>query len=62
VTVALMLGFFAALVPAALLLARHGAEARKLGVPLAPFLALGSLVALFFGDPLLDLYLGLFRF
>ncbi|HXG75721.1 MAG TPA: prepilin peptidase, partial [Gaiellaceae bacterium] len=47
VTVALMLGFFAALVPAALLLARHGAEARKLGVPLAPFLALGSLVALF---------------
>jgi prepilin signal peptidase PulO-like enzyme (type II secretory pathway) len=28
-----------------------------MGVPLAPFLALGSLVALFWGDALLDLWL-----
>jgi prepilin signal peptidase PulO-like enzyme (type II secretory pathway) len=28
-----------------------------MGVPLAPFLALGSLVALFWGQPLLDLWL-----
>jgi leader peptidase (prepilin peptidase)/N-methyltransferase len=60
VTVALMLGFFAALVPAAVLVGRHGASARKLGVPLVPFLAFGSVVALFFGDAILDGYLGLF--
>ena len=60
VTVALMLGLFAALVPAAILVARHGASARRLGVPLVPFLALGAVVALFAGDALLDAYLGLF--
>jgi prepilin signal peptidase PulO-like enzyme (type II secretory pathway) len=60
VTVALMLGLLAALVPSAVLVSRHGAEARKMGVPLVPFLALGSVVALFFGDALLDAYLGLF--
>ena len=30
------------------------------GVPLVPFLAFGSVVALFFGDAILDAYLGLF--
>jgi leader peptidase (prepilin peptidase)/N-methyltransferase len=60
VAVALMIGMVAALVPAAFLLARHGSKARKMGIPFAPFLALGSLVALFFGEPLLDAYLGLF--
>jgi leader peptidase (prepilin peptidase) / N-methyltransferase len=60
VTVALMIGFFAALVPSAVLFVRHGASARKMGVPLVPFLALGSVVALFFGDAILDAYLGLF--
>jgi prepilin signal peptidase PulO-like enzyme (type II secretory pathway) len=29
-----------------------------MGIPFAPFLALGSVVALFAGDPLLDWYLG----
>jgi leader peptidase (prepilin peptidase)/N-methyltransferase len=60
VSVALMLGFLAALVPAAVLVARHGSAARKMGVPLVPFLAFGSIVALFFGDAILGSYLGLF--
>jgi prepilin signal peptidase PulO-like enzyme (type II secretory pathway) len=60
VTVALMLGFLAALVPSAVLLARHGASARKLGVPLVPFLALGAVVALFAGEAMLAAYLALF--
>lgn len=57
VPVALMVGMLAALVPSFVLLARHGAAARKMGIPFAPFLALGGLVALFFGDSLLDAYL-----
>jgi prepilin signal peptidase PulO-like enzyme (type II secretory pathway) len=60
VSVALMLGFLAALVPAVVLLARHGGAARKMGVPLVPFLSLGAIVALFLGARLLDAYLGLF--
>jgi hypothetical protein len=36
---------------------RHGSKARKMGIPLGPFLALGSVVALFAGHPLLHLYL-----
>jgi leader peptidase (prepilin peptidase)/N-methyltransferase len=60
VTVALMIGLFAALIPSALLVSMHGAAARKMGVPLVPFLSLGAVVALFFGDAILDAYLGLF--
>jgi leader peptidase (prepilin peptidase) / N-methyltransferase len=60
VTVALMLGLFAALVPAAVLVSRHGSSARKMGVPLVPFLAFGALAALFFGNAILDAYVGLF--
>jgi leader peptidase (prepilin peptidase)/N-methyltransferase len=60
VAVGLMLGMVAALVPSAVLLARHGAAARKMGIPFAPFLALGALIALFAGQPLLDAYLGRF--
>lgn len=60
VTVTLMIGLLAALVPAAVLFSRHGAAARKLGVPLVPFLAFGAVVALFFGDALLGAYLALF--
>ena len=59
VAVALGVGILAALVPAILLLVRHGAKARKMGIPFAPFLALGGVVALFAGDSLLDWYLGL---
>jgi leader peptidase (prepilin peptidase) / N-methyltransferase len=60
VVVALFLGFVASLVPAIVLFARHGVAARKMGVPLVPFLSLGALVALFFGERLLDGYLRLF--
>jgi prepilin signal peptidase PulO-like enzyme (type II secretory pathway) len=60
VTVALMVGLFAALVPSTVLVSRYGAAARKMGVPLVPFLALGAVVALFFGDAILGAYLGLF--
>jgi leader peptidase (prepilin peptidase)/N-methyltransferase len=57
VPVALLLGMIAALAPAIVLLVRHGAEARKMGVPLGPFLAFGALVALFAGHPILQAYL-----
>jgi leader peptidase (prepilin peptidase)/N-methyltransferase len=60
VPVALMVGMVAALVPSFVLLARHGSAARKMGIPFAPFLSLGGVVALFFGDELLDAYLTLF--
>jgi leader peptidase (prepilin peptidase)/N-methyltransferase len=60
VAVGLMLGMLAALVPSVVLLARHGSAARKMGIPFAPFLALGALVALFAGRPLLDAYLSTF--
>ena len=60
VGVGLMIGMLAALVPSVVLLARHGSAARKMGIPFAPFLAFGAIVALFAGDRLLDAYLTLF--
>jgi leader peptidase (prepilin peptidase)/N-methyltransferase len=57
VPIALFLGFLTALVPSAVLFARHGTAARKMGIPFAPFLALGGIIALFAGKPLLDAYL-----
>lgn len=59
VSVALMVGMIAALVPGIVLLAKHGQKARKMGIPFGPFLALGSVVALFWGHALLDAYLSL---
>jgi prepilin signal peptidase PulO-like enzyme (type II secretory pathway) len=56
VIVAMFVGFFVAFVPAALLFLRHGKEARKSAIPLGPFLALGGVVALFWGDAILDWY------
>src|SRR6266536_3126844 len=60
VAVGLMLGMLAALVPSLVLLARHGSAARKMGIPFAPFLAFGAIVALFAGHPLLEAYLSTF--
>jgi len=57
VPVAILLGMVFAMVPAVVLLARHGSAARKMGIPLGPFLALGAVVALFAGHPLLHAYL-----
>ena len=59
VPVGLMLGMLIALVPSVILLARHGAKARKMGFPFGPFLALGAILALFWGDRLLEAYLNL---
>jgi leader peptidase (prepilin peptidase)/N-methyltransferase len=59
VPVALMFGMLAALVPSLFLVARHGARARKMGIPFAPFLSLGGIVALFAGHTLLHAYLAL---
>ena len=56
VIVAMFVGFFIAFVPAAVLFARHGREARKSAIPLGPFLAIGGVVALFWGDAILDWY------
>jgi len=57
--VALMIGMVAGLLPSIVLVARHGVQARKMGIPFAPFLALGAIVALFAGHPLLDAYLSI---
>jgi leader peptidase (prepilin peptidase)/N-methyltransferase len=59
VPVALFVGMLAALVPSLVLFARHGRAARKMGVPFGPFLAIGSVVALFAGPWLLHAYLTL---
>jgi leader peptidase (prepilin peptidase)/N-methyltransferase len=56
--VAVLIALFLALVPSAVLLARHGARARKIAIPFAPFLAVGAVVALFAGEPILHAYLG----
>jgi leader peptidase (prepilin peptidase)/N-methyltransferase len=56
VPVAMMIGMLTALVPGLYLLARHGSAARKMGIPFGPFLALGTVVALFAGHEILDLY------
>ena len=59
VSVALMIGLLSALVPSAVLFARHGRAARSMKIPLGPFLAFGAVVALFAGHPILHWYLGL---
>ena len=60
VSVAMMFGMVAALVPGIYLLARHGSEGRKMRIPFGPFLALGSVVALFAGPWLLHQYWSVF--
>jgi len=59
VPVALLSGMIFALVPSAVLIARHGKAARKMAIPFGPFLALGGVLALFAGDAVLDWYLGM---
>ena len=57
VSVALMVGMLAAMIPGIYLFARHGSKARKMGIPFGPFLAIGSVVALFWGHDILNAYL-----
>lgn len=60
VPVAMSVAMLSALLPAVVLLARHGSAARKHAIPFAPFLALGGVVALFAGAPILHAYLNFF--
>jgi leader peptidase (prepilin peptidase) / N-methyltransferase len=57
---ALLLAFAAGALYGAVLIARHGSEARKRAVPFGPFLALGGVAGLFAGDPIVDWYLDTF--
>jgi leader peptidase (prepilin peptidase) / N-methyltransferase len=55
---ALFVALAAGVLAGALIIARKGAaEGRKTAVPFGPFLALGGVVALFAGEPLVDAYL-----
>jgi leader peptidase (prepilin peptidase) / N-methyltransferase len=49
VAAALLLGCLAASVVGVVLIARHGATARKTAVPFAPFLALGAVASIALG-------------
>jgi leader peptidase (prepilin peptidase)/N-methyltransferase len=60
VAVAMAVALLVGLVVGVVLLARHGAAARKTKVPFGVFMAIGGVVAVFAGDELLDGYLGLF--
>ena len=53
---ALFIAFLAGTAVGVAKIAREGSEARKSGVPFAPFLALGGLVALVAGPELIELY------
>jgi leader peptidase (prepilin peptidase)/N-methyltransferase len=53
---ALFLGFAAGALVGIALVAARGPAARKQGVPFAPFLALGGMLALLFGSGLIDWY------
>jgi leader peptidase (prepilin peptidase)/N-methyltransferase len=53
---ALLVAFLSGSVVGVAMMARHGAAARKRGVPFGPFLALGGLVALFVGPDLVRVY------
>ena len=57
VIVALFLGSIFAVIPAIVILAMRGSAGRKVGIPFAPFLAAGGVVALFWGDAILDWWL-----
>ena len=61
VSAALMVGMLAAMVPSLVLFAKHGSKARKMGIPFGPFLAVGSVVALYWGHDLIDAYLSTVR-
>jgi leader peptidase (prepilin peptidase)/N-methyltransferase len=57
VGVALFAGMLVGMLPSLVLFARHGLKARKMKIPFGPFLAVGGVVGLFWGDAILDAYL-----
>lgn len=58
VAVALFVGTLLGALPALVVLARRGRSGRKVTLPYVPALAAGAVVGLFFGDALLDAWLG----
>jgi len=58
VIVALFAGSLLAVIPAIFILVTQGRSARKVGIPFAPFLAGGAIIALFWGDAIMDAWLG----
>lgn len=61
VAAAILIALLTGVIVGALIIARKGARAgRKTAVPFGPFLAIGALVAVFAGQPLVDLYVNHF--
>jgi leader peptidase (prepilin peptidase) / N-methyltransferase len=60
VAAAILVALLAGSVVGLAMIARDGAAARKRAIPFGPFLALGGIVGLLAGDPLVDLYLSTF--
>lgn len=58
VAVALFVGTLLGALPALVVLARHGRSGRGVTLPYVPALAAGAVVGLFFGEALLDAWLG----
>jgi len=57
---AVLVGLIAGSVVGVAIIARHGSDGRKQTVPFGPFLALGGIVGLWFGDDIVDWYLDTF--
>ena len=57
---ALLVGFAAGALVGLAMIARQGSAARKSAVPFGPFLALGGVIGLWFGDDMVDWYLDTF--
>ena len=57
---ALLVGFAAGALVGVAMIARQGSAARKQAVPFGPFLALGGVVGLWWGDDIVDWYLDTF--
>lgn len=57
---ALLVGFATGAAVGVALIARHGPAARKHAVPFGPFLALGGVIGLWFGNDMVDWYLDTF--
>ena len=53
---AVLIGFAVGALVGIGLIARHGSQARKQAVPFGPFLALGGVIGLWFGDEIVDWY------
>jgi leader peptidase (prepilin peptidase)/N-methyltransferase len=61
VAAALLVGLLTGVLVGAVIIARKGArDGRKTAIPFGPFLALGALVAVFAGQPIVDLYVNHF--